>query len=150
MVLVFALWNIEPLNFLKVHLCMGVWAMLWCVKTLKISKFTSVRPCAVGCKHFKMFKVPLCWNIVVIVMRYVQTLKILSFLVWGLCVKVRKPVEIFKVPCVWVDLILKRLFSEKTYRISFPVPESFFQQKILVLIIEEITAPSSRKKTLNQ
>ena len=81
-----------------------------------VRKLPSVGLCAVGCKDFKMFKVPQCWDIVVIVMWYVQTLKILSLLVWGLCVVVRKHVEIFKVPCVWVDLILKRLiiFGKKT------------------------------------
>ena len=47
--------------------------MLWCVKTLKTSKLPSVGLCAVGCKDFNMFKVPQCWDIVVIVMHVVCT-----------------------------------------------------------------------------
>ena len=104
--------------------------MLWCVKTLKLSKLPSVGLCAVGCKDFNMFKVPQCWDIVVIVMWYAQTLKILSFLVWGLCVVVRKHVAIFKVPVVWVDLILKGLIIfRKNLWEFFPCTRKFFSEK---------------------
>ena len=57
--------------------------LLWCVKTLKISKFPSVGLYAVGYKDFDILKVPQCWDIVVIVLWYVDTFKIPKFLVYG-------------------------------------------------------------------
>ena len=93
--------------------------VLWCVKTLKISKFSSISKfpkgfCAVGCKDFEIFKVPQCWDIVVIVLWYVQTLK---FLLSGLgTLWCKNTLKISKFPVCGSHTEKVDYFWKKSYR----------------------------------